>query len=78
MTFKYIVFRDEFEIEIPVLFTDVVHHNAVSCGNRNAISAGIAAFMDGNITCYGQSLALGLHSRPEEDAALIKRGNITM
>jgi len=60
---KYIIaMNEDLEIEFPVLFPDAIQHADVTVERSTVVSAG---FFDG-ISCWGQSVSLGLCSRPED------------
>ena len=68
---KYIITDNE---EI-IVFTELIQHSKFR--NFNPISAGFISFginKQGNPTCscYGESISLGLESRPEKDTIIAK------
>lgn len=75
---KYIITN-----EGPVMFSSAMVHADVARGiGRDVLGAGFAQFyVDGDqedddtisVRCYGESLSLGVKSRGEEDAAIIRR-----
>jgi hypothetical protein len=69
---KYIVTANEYVI----VFSECIMHSEFK--EFNPISAGFVSFgvnKDGNPTCscWGESISLGLESRPERDTELAKR-----
>lgn len=73
---KYVVV-DSMGLEVPIIFPNLLDHDAV-CHGRKVISAGFVYLDtdgDSNIVakCYGKSTNLGKECRPEEDDALITR-----
>lgn len=69
---KYVVTPEEYVI----IFSECIMHSAFK--GFKPISAGFISFgvnKDGNPTCscWGESISLGLESRPERDTQLAKR-----
>ena len=59
-----------------IVFSELLQHSEFK--NFNPISAGFISFgvnKQGNpsCSCYGESISLGLKSRPEEDTIIAKR-----
>ena len=82
---KYIIVRQNGDMELPLTFSFMLNHIDAAQGFRaisdtpysNIVAAGfcrIEVDQDGNLAvdCRGQSTTLGIQSRPE-DAAIIKR-----
>lgn len=68
MEFKYIII----DRVSPVIFTHGIEHITEAAG-RNVTSAGFVRFLsDGMIECFGYSESLGIGSKREKDARLIK------
>ncbi len=73
MYMKYIV-ADRFGMETPFLFPSHLQHNEVAKAlGIEVISAGIVTFTSKGLKCRGESITLGVYSRPEEDSELINR-----
>ncbi len=83
MRLKYVIFMTKHEIEVPVIFPELIEH--VECtrifsenkkelwGEFKAISAGFVNYHFGEIHCFGSSISLGLSSRGEIDSHIVKR-----
>lgn len=74
---KYVVVM-AFGMEVPIVLTPLQQHcEVVPTAGRTIVAAGfcqIAGTSAGlHVTAYGRSDSLGRESRPEKDAALIKR-----
>jgi len=68
---KYIIFDDD-GIEMPLLLTAMMSHNAFSEGKR-VVSAGFfKVYPDLEVSCYGCSESLSVKSRPEADSAILR------
>lgn len=86
MGLKYIVMKinnGDTVREWPIIFPDMMVHKQVAqhighCLSRHhnmkstVIAAGSFSCFGGEVSCYGESETLGLESRGEEDAKLIK------
>lgn len=70
MKTKYIVI-DSDGLEMIVIFEGFIKHDQVQFPLCDIISAGFVNCETGE--CYGESLALNLPSRPEEDSKLARR-----
>ncbi|MEI8396988.1 MAG: hypothetical protein WCF85_19860 [Rhodospirillaceae bacterium] len=73
---KYIIVRDG-EYEFPVMFANAWAHSDVARKLRgdgqSVIGAGFVMTDDGGrVVCSGRSSSLGISSRPERDAAVIR------
>ena len=67
---KYVVFEEN-GIEDMIIFSSLQQHvDVVSSGDLNPVSAGR---IDHGLHCSGDSLSLGLESRPEEDREIARR-----
>ena len=62
---KYIILN-EMEIEVAVLFDELLTHDQVA-GGRAAVSAG---FCNAEGTAWGQSVGLRLKARPQDTAII--------
>ena len=74
MTFKYIIVKNQFDMEDVILFGKLMDHHAVT--GKKAISAGFVEFIPNasgeiDVSTYGESTTLKLKPRPI-DAKLIK------
>ncbi len=80
--FKYIILELPTGIEAPILFSKFIEHAQLVANVKptgKVVSAGFVSF-DGNpdkpfqagFTCYGKSVSLDLHSRPEDSKIIQK------
>jgi len=67
---KYVVF-DNGLVEDMIIFSDLTQHADVARG-LEVVSAGFIQIFDG-VCCYGDSISLGVKSRPEEDEKIARR-----
>lgn len=67
---KYIVFKNDFGQEIPLVFDAVLPHNSFKVLG-DIISAGFVQFSEEGACCFGKSISLKLDSRGKEDSELI-------
>ncbi len=73
MTFKYVMFSQaDTAMDVPVLAALFVPHNEILLINSKPISAGFCDIVNDRVLCYGESINLGLQSRGEEDALMIR------
>jgi len=76
---KYVIFElGDIENPIIIPYESCLEHADVSIQNRmgiegKVVSAGFVGFGNKGITCWGESISLGVKSRQEEDAELINR-----
>lgn len=75
MKFKYIIF-DVDTIPVPVLFSNIVQHEAVTVAGGKPVAAGFVDLSGVPPVCSGKSVSLGLGSRGASDADIIQKGNI--
>ena len=69
---KYIVVDDGLN-DCPYIFPDHIQHfYMLSCVGGKIVSAGFVTFTPEGLDCYGNSISLGVASRPESDNKLIK------
>lgn len=69
---KYIVVDDGLS-DCPYIFPPHLQHfYMLSCVGGEIISAGFVMFTPEGLECYGESISLGIKSRPEVDTKLIK------
>ena len=67
---KYVVFEEN-GIEDMIIFSSLQQHvDIVTSSDLNPVSAGR---IDHGLHCSGDSISLGLNSRPEEDRAIARR-----
>lgn len=75
MNAKYIVIGHDAPIgETLYIFPEYMNHTGVAdlvrSGIYPVISAGFITLRDGEFYCHGESISLGLKSRPDEDGVL--------
>ncbi len=74
MKIKYVIFDDI----APVLLSDCQQHADIRCQYRPT-SAGFCSYVfnettcELDVTCWGESISLGIKSKPDIDSHLIKR-----
>lgn len=70
---KYIIVKDEFDNDAPVMFTSSIIHSYIRARYCPLISAGFTKIYPNTqkVICYGESTSLGLESRGEIDAKII-------
>lgn len=70
---KYVVIKDN-SFQKVIVFSELLSHGVFR--NLNPISAGFVTFGEENgiltAKCYGESTALNIKSRPEDDVKLVK------
>jgi hypothetical protein len=77
---KYVIIDTDL-FAAPVVFSDLLQHadvvRSLAGKTSSAISAGFCYIkvVDGEprYVCYGESISLGLKSRPEEDARILNK-----
>lgn len=70
---KYIIFDNGLD-EYAVLFPNPIYHKVGAMASTGEIvAAGFYSYQDGRLECYGGSTGLGIRSRGEEDAKVIRR-----
>ena len=69
---KYIIIDSDFG-ELPIVFSELFKHSDMKAIQGKIVSAGFC-FIDhnGQYSCYGDSVSLGLKSR-EEDATILNK-----
>lgn len=71
MNLKYIVIKNEWGEEVPVIFPEALKHTDIK-GDNIVISAGFCQLNDGDPCCFGESLSLSIKARPDTDAELMR------
>jgi len=73
---KYIVVKDELGTESMIIFNVVLVHNMVAKPFAKVVSGGFIQFVseDDKVIpyCYGESISLGIKSRPLTDNAIAR------
>jgi len=67
--FKYIVIKNNYEIETPIIFPESLSHDSFK-NNFNIISAGFVTIDNDQVISFGESTSLRLKSRPEDSDLL--------
>ena len=69
---KYVIFLNlQFGFEIPVVFHSVVPHESISMAGCKAVAAG---FYTPDQGAHGESIGLGLRSRPQDTEIITSNG----
>ncbi len=70
---KYVIFETKGGLFHPVLFSDHTTHSQVRLKKAKPISAGFVDLGILEVKCWGKSESLGLESRGEVDAEIIRK-----
>jgi len=68
MKMKYVLF----DCNVVAIFSDVIQHTSIQAFGFTPISAGFLYFTEKGIQTFGESLSLGLKSRPEDGDIIAK------
>jgi len=73
MKTKYIVIKHpKYPIDTLIMFPEYIPHNDYDVHGQ-IISAGFVLINNGEFICHGESISLGVKSRPAEDSALANK-----
>ena len=64
---KYIINEDN-EIKI---FSDTITHKTMAISGKKIVGAGFIMVVGNRVSCFGESISLGVASRPEKDGKII-------
>lgn len=70
---KYLVLKDENNIEYPMVFSSLMNHSDVAFGFRNmeVVSGGFCSVGSGKYSCYGESISCRVKSRGKVDDEIL-------
>ena len=72
---KYIIFEGPLCQEVVIFSSVMTHSNVAICIGHEVVSAGFVEFSE-HPQAYGESVSLGIKSRPEDTARILRHLNI--